>query len=387
MSLLWQSTMRFFSNDAINRIYFHSGLQGFAANCGGAFIYVYLLQAGISLPLVFVIIAAVVLSRLALRVFVVPVVKRIGLKQALFMGTMIDASSYLVLGQVKGLSTWLLAYVAVASLGTTFYWTCYHAVVARLGDDEHRGSQVSAREAVFAVTAIIGPLVGGAAFTLFGPFAAFALAAASYALAALPLLGLPQMDIPAEMEMTRDTKIFAFSLPFSDGLVAAAVNFGWKLVLFQALGSSFEAFGGALSVAGLVGAAMGLMFGRLIDLGHGARAIQMGLAAMGLSVLAEGLGFGASWSALAATMLAAISVPIYMSSTLSAYYNVGKASGCSLRFNAVGENGFDSGAGFGCLFAALITWAGLGTIWLPIVGLAGCVGCYVVLGKPLARVS
>jgi len=379
--------MKFFSNSAINRIYFHSGLQGFATNCGGAFIYVYLLKAGIALPLVFVIIAAVVLSRLALRRFVVPVAKRIGIKQAFMLGTFIDASSYLVLGQVQGLSNWLFAYVVVASLGTTFYWTCFHAVVARLGDDEHRGSQVSVREAVFAVTAIIGPLVGGAALTVFGPFAAFAIAATSYALAIVPILGLPDMAIPAQSIIASATKRFAFSLNFGDGLVAAAMNFGWKLVLFQALGASFEAFGGALAIAGLVGAAMGMVFGRLIDMGHRKRAIEVGIGFVVIAVIAEGVGYGAPWSALMATMLAAISVPVYMSAIMSPYYNIGKASDCTLRFVSVGENGFDSGAGLGCLFAALIIWLGWGTIWLPVVGLLGCAGCYMVLSKFLPRAA
>jgi MFS family permease len=373
--------MRFFSNSAINRVYVHSGLQGFATNCGGAFIYVYLLKAGIALPIVFAVIAAVMLARVPMRLLVLPVVRRIGLKQMLLLGTLIDASSYLVLGQVKGPSLWLMAYVAVASLGTAFYWTCFHTVMAKLGDDEHRASQVSTREAVFALTAIIGPLVGGAALTILGPFAAFAIAAASYALGVLPLLALPEIAIDAKTPLARPDKYFGFSLNFGDGLVAAAMNFGWKLTLFQALGSTFEAFGGALAVAGLVGAAMGMMFGRLIDIGKYQHARQIGIGVEAAAVLVSGFGYSAAWSALGATMLAALSGPIYMSSIMSRYYNAGKASGSTLRFNISGENGFDFGAGLGCLFAAVIIFIGGGTIWLPLVGLAGCAACYVALQR------
>jgi hypothetical protein len=99
------------------------------------------------------------------------------------------------------------------------------------------------------------------------------------------------------------------------------------------------------------------------------------------AVLASGLGYGAAWSALGATMLAALSGPIYMSSIMSRYYNVGKASGSTLRFNISGENGFDFGAGLGCLFAAVIVFVGGGTIWLPLVGLAGCAACYLALQR------
>jgi MFS transporter, DHA1 family, inner membrane transport protein len=58
---------------------------------------------------------------------------------------------------------------------------------------------------------------------------------------------------------------------------------------------------------------------------------------------------------------------------------VGKASGCTFRFNVVAENGFDSGAGFGCLLAAGLVWAGFSFFWVIIIGLLGCAGIFTVL--------
>ncbi|MFO1033712.1 MAG: MFS transporter [Hyphomicrobiales bacterium] len=259
--------MTFFSNSAINRLYVHSGLQSFAFNGGTVFSYVYLLKAGLPLQLVFLTISVVILLRLVLRRGLIPIVHHIGLRNGLILGTLLDASSFLLLGQVHGLGGWLASYMLLASCGTAFYWTCYHASVTQLGDTEHRGAQVSVREAIFAVTGIIGPLAGGFMLTVFGPVAAFLATTVIYGAAALPLHRHAAAAVEPEAQLDPQARNFAFGMAFSDGLVASAVNFGWRIVLFITLGESFDRFGGALAIAGLAGAAMSLLNGRMMDLG------------------------------------------------------------------------------------------------------------------------
>jgi MFS transporter, DHA1 family, inner membrane transport protein len=376
--------MKFFANSAINRIYMHSALQCFATNAGATFIYVYLLKAGIALPVVFLIIALVVLSRPLLRFAVLPIVLHYGLRKVLLFGTILDASSYLILGHVHGLDQWLIFYIAASAQGTTFYWTCYHSMVARLGDEEHRGAQVSAREAIYALTGIVGPLFGGLMLAFVGPDAAFMSAGLIYALAVLPILGGQDLAVERDLEIKPAMKWFAFGFAFSDGLVAASVNFMWRIVLFKSLSESFQAFGGALALAGVAGALMGLVMGRMIDLGHHKRSYQIGLTAMALVILVEAYGFVTPWGALLATMLSAMAGPLYMSSIMVPFYNAGKASGCTLRFNIAGENGFDSGAGLGCLVAALLTWFSIGFFWPLLIGLFGCAALYFLLQTKVA---
>ena len=371
--------MRFFNNSSINRIYLHTGLQSFAFNAGGAFIFVYLLKAGLAVPLVFMTIATVVLARLIIRRGVVPVVKRIGLRNGLILGSVLDAASFLVLANVHGLGPWLVGYVALSSIGTSFYWTCYHASVARLGDEEHRGAQVSAREAIFALTGIFGPLFGGFVLTSFGPVYAFVAAAIFSAMAAIPLMGVPVMAILPEAQISREAKIFAATLTFSDGLVAVAVNFAWRVILFKTLGENFNAYGSALAMASLVGAIMGLGVGRLFDLGHHKRSLQIGLVAMVGAIVAEAFGYATPFTAIIANMVGAVAGPLYMSAIMAPLYNVGKSSGCAFRFNVAGENGFDTGAGLGCFIAALMAWAGFSFFWPLLLGLVGCLGVYIIL--------
>ncbi len=371
--------MRFFDNNSINRLYLHSGLQSFAFNGGAVFSYVYLLKAGIAAHLVFLTIAVVILLRLVLRLALLPIVHRIGLRNGLILGTLIDASSFLLLGQVHGPDAWLITYMLLSSCGTAFYWTCYHASVTRLGDAEHRGAQVSAREAIFAITGIVAPLFGGFMLTVFGPVHAFASTAIIYALAAVPMLGAPRMEIAPEAKLAPEARNFAWSLAFSDGLVAASVNFSWRIVLFQTLGESFKDYGSALAVAGLAGAVVGLIGGRLIDIGHHKRSVQIGLTIMVCTILAETFGYATPWSAVAANMLGAVAGPIYMAAIMAPLYNVGQSSACAFRFNVVAENGFDCGAGFGALAAAVLVWAGLGYSWVLMMGLFGCLGVHLVL--------
>jgi MFS transporter, DHA1 family, inner membrane transport protein len=373
------SPMNFFQNSSINRIYVQTALQGMAYFAGTAFVFVYFLKAGMSLPVVFLAIGAMVLMRILFRLTLIPLVKKTGLRNGLIIGACVEALGFLFLANLNGVNAWMIIYLLITSLGTAYYYTCYHAVVARLGDDEHRGAQVSAREAIFAIAGIVGPLLGGFVLTLFGPFYAFLAAASFNVLAIVPLLHLPNMQIESDADIPRDSKLFGFGLACADGVVAMAVSIAWRLVLFITLGENFNAFGGAIAAASLVGAGMGLGVGRLIDLGHHRSSIKIGLGLMAGTVLLEAFGYPTVWGAVGANMIGAVAGPLYMSAIMAPFYVAGKASGCTFRFNVWGENGFDCGSGFGCLAAAAMAWGGFSSFWILITGLFGVAAAYAIL--------
>jgi len=62
-------------------------------------------------------------------------------------------------------------------------------------------------------------------------------------------------------------------LTVADGWFIAWFFLVWQIVLFLALGQAFAAYGGAMALAALVGAALGLLLGRHVDMGHGRRAV------------------------------------------------------------------------------------------------------------------
>ena len=80
----------------------------------------------------------------------------------------------------------------VTAFGSVFYWTCYHAFFATLGDFELRGIQLGTRQALGSIAGVLGPALGGIMLASFGPWAAFGTSALLEALATLPLIKLPE---------------------------------------------------------------------------------------------------------------------------------------------------------------------------------------------------
>jgi MFS transporter, DHA1 family, inner membrane transport protein len=363
--------MKFFSNSAINLSYIHSGLQTFAENVGGIFVFVFLLKSGISAPTIFATLGAIFLLRIIFRRTVVPVVKRIGLRNGLIVGTTMVALSYLLVAQVDGVGPILFVFIVFDALSTTFYWTCHHAFLAKLGDNEYRGSQVSVREAINAVMGIVAPLFGSFLLIYGGKGSAFLVAALVEVLAIVPLLGTLNPKIANHAVIDPATIKYARRLFGSDGVTTAFFFFTWIMALFQTLGENFGSFGGTIALASLVGAVMSLVMGRVIDLGHHKRSVQFAYGAIAISIIFKAFAFTTPWAAIAATAFAAVAAPIYMPVLMTRVYNMAKSSACPLRFQVAAEGAWDMGTGFGCLVTAGFLWLGLGYFWPLLMGLVG----------------
>src|SRR5206468_3381426 len=199
--------MSYFGNDAINRVNLHYGIQQLAQGAGGVFVFVFLLRAGVSVPLTLCTLAAMVGGRFLLRPLVLPLAQRLGIRTTVIAGTVLEAAMFPLLPLVKGPDRALLAVIAVGAVGSVIYWTSYHAYFAALGDTEHRGGQVGAREAISAVVGVIAPLLGGWALVTAGPTAAFAGSAVVQALAVLPLLSAPQVPVQREPPARRSRSL------------------------------------------------------------------------------------------------------------------------------------------------------------------------------------
>jgi DHA1 family inner membrane transport protein len=165
--------MAFFRNSAVNLLNLHYGLHCITLYGGGAFFLVYLLKAGLSVPGVLVSLALILVGRFAVRPLVIPLAARWGLRAMLIAGTLLSALQYPVVAEVHGIGIALLALIIVAAVGDMLYWTAYHAYFAALGDNEFRGHQIGAREAIAAVVGIISPVFAGWMLVAFGPRAAF----------------------------------------------------------------------------------------------------------------------------------------------------------------------------------------------------------------------
>jgi hypothetical protein len=351
--------MAFFRNGAINRVNLHSGVQALALAAGSIFFLVYMVRAGVSIPAALVAQAAIVAVRFVLRPLLLPLAKAWGLKPLLIAGTLGLAVQYPVLAEVDGVGGMLVLLVIVTSLAELVYYVSYNATFAALGDAEHRGHQIGAREAIMTIAAIVAPLAGTWALVTLGPRWMFAGVALVQALAVLPLVGTPNVAVRMEAPGAYRAARVGAILIAADGWFDACFILVWQIALFISLGESFAAYGGAMALAGLTGAVCGLLLGRHIDAGFGRRAVIIAYGLGAAIVLMRAGSLGSPWLAVAANAIGGLFWPL-LSPTLGVVtYNLAKASPCPFRFNLAMEGGWDVGCFAACLISAALIAAGV----------------------------
>jgi hypothetical protein len=344
--------MAFLRNRAVNWINLHSGIQALAHGMGGVFTVVFLLRAGVSVPLSILAMALIFAVRFAIRPLVLPAAKRWGLRPLLIGGSLLVALQYPVLAEVRGADGSLVVFCLVSAVGFALYWTCYHAHFALLGDSEHRGHQISAGVALSALVGIVAPLLGAWSLESVGPRAAFGMVGLVQAASALPLLAIPQMRVPREAPMALRASLPGVGLFMADGWLDVSYYTIWQIALFLSLGHSLSAYGGAMALAALVGAVSGMLLGRHVDAGHGRRGVLIAYSALALVLLARVASVGTPWLAVAANTAGAIVGCLLVPVQMVPVYNLAKLSPCALRFHIAAEGGWDIGCVAGSLVAA-----------------------------------
>jgi hypothetical protein len=377
--------LSFFGNDAINRVNLHATIQALAQGGGGVFVFVFLLKAGVSAPLVFCALAGITITRFALRPLVLVVARRLGLRACLILGTVMEAALFPLLPLVHGPGPVLILVILVGAFGGVFYWTSLHAYFAALGDAKARGRQVGVRAAAAALANIAAPWAGGWALGALGPQAMFALAAGVQVLAVAPLSGAPDPPVARFAPVGGPDLRFAVRLQASDGAFQAGFYYVWQIALFITLGERFAGYGGAMALAGLVGAAASLMVGRLVDLGHARTSVVLAYGACALVAGLKAASLCSPALAVAANALAGVAALLLEPVMMSPIYNLAKASACPLRFHMATEGGWDLGSTAGCLAAAALTALGAplsASVLLALVGASA--GFCLLLRRPAA---
>lgn len=347
-----------FRNGALNRINLHYAIQTLAQGAGGLFILVFLLKAGVSVPVALAFEAAIVALRFAIRPWILPLVLGIGLRRTLILGTLAMGLQYALLPLVQGLDAAMAAVCVSAAIGNVLYWTTYHAYFARLGASAERGGQIGLREAIVAIVGIVAPLLGGGALVMLGSWPAFIMVTLIQLSAALPLLGGPEVPVVRTTAWRMKQARQAIILVAGDGWMAAGYHFAWQAALFTTLGQSFSAYGGAMALAALVGAVLGLLLGRSIDQGFGRRSVIFAYGIMAGVILLRSLSLDLPWLAVFANAAGALAVALVSPTLMTPVYNMSTATPCSVRFHIATEGGWDTGQFFGCLLAAGLVWLG-----------------------------
>jgi len=373
--------MAYFRNNTVNLLNLHYAVHSLALTGGGAFFAVFLLKAGVPAPAVLAAVALILLGRFVIRPSVLVLARRVGLKPLVIAGTIVSAAQYLLLAEVHSISIALLLLCIVSAVADTYYWTSYHAYFATLGDAEHRGHQIGAREAIAAIVGIIGPLATGWALTVLGPRAAFGGNALVLLLSALPILWTPNVKIAWSAPGVFRTALPGVLLFAADGWMVAGYWFVWSIALFLALGESFSAFGGAMALSAVVGAISGLVLGRLIDAGHGARVVAVALAAVVATIALRAASYGNAPLAVIANACGALVNCLYVPALGTAVYNQAKRSPCALRFHIAAEGGWDLGGASAGLISAGLLWLGASLGACILLALIGALAAFVLLRR------
>lgn len=355
--------MAFLRNDAINRVNLHTTIQAFAQGAGGLFFLVVLLESGVSVTAALLALAAVHAGRFVLRPLLLPLARRFGLRPLLVFGALVLALPYLLLAEVDGVGAAFYVFIALLAFGDIFYWVSYNAYFSALGDAEHRGHQVGIRESMVSVVNIVAPLVGAWGLVAAGPHWLFAGVALVQVLSVLPLLGAPNVAVRAEAPGVLRAARLGVLLNAADAWFDSGFIFVWQIALFISLDRNIAAYGGAMALAGLVGAGGSLLLGRHVDLGHGRRSVVIAYA-IGMAVVAlRAASFGSPWLAVGANALGALVLPLIIPVASSPVHNLAKASACTFRFHLAAEGGWDIGCVTGCLIAAAIAASGASLAW------------------------
>jgi MFS transporter, DHA1 family, inner membrane transport protein len=363
--------MAFFRNRAVNLLNLHYALHTMALAGGGAFFLVYLVKAGVSPAGALVSVALVLVGRFLVRPFLVALAVRFGLRALLVFGTALTALQYPLLAEVDGIGIMLVLLVAVSAISDTIYWTCYHAYFAAIGDDEHRGQQLGAREAIAALISVASPFVTGWLLAGVGPRMAFGVSGVVAVLAALPLYYAPDVPVkPTVPSVVRGARrsmvMFA-----ADGWMTAVYVMVWQLALFKSLDESFLAYGGALAVAAMAAAFAGPLLGRLIDDGQGRKAVTYMGAVFVSVILARALATDNAALAVAANAAGAVVAALYLPTLMTAVYTDAKGSACPLRFHVATEGAWDVGGALGLIVSASLVHFGVPFWACVLLALAG----------------
>ncbi len=313
--------MAYFHNRAVNLFNLHFAIHSVAFLGGGAFYAVYLIQSGLSVPATLLALGAVQAIRFCIRPAVIVFAARFGLRQTLITGTLLTACQYPILAEVGGLGVALYALIGVTAVSDVLYWTSYHTTFARLGDDDHRGSQISVQQAAMAIVGIFSPLLSGWLLVTFGPRVAFDMSGLIVALSTIPMLWTPNLPVARHIPGAyRDAWQVTLALQGADGFMAAGIVFVWQIALFLSLGSSYLNYGGALAIAAVVGAAGSLVLGRFVDSGHGVRMVWLSIGVFSAAILLRALAVGNPVMAVAANALSPLAAALYTPVNMTPVY-------------------------------------------------------------------
>ena len=337
----------------------HFGLHMLGWSFSFSFFLVFLLSQGFT-PIEAILTFPLMLAlRMLFRPIILYAAPRFGLNKTILAGLFFCMCQYTFMARVKGVDVYFVGFCLTQALADIFYWTSFHSIFAIVGDNAHRGKQVGVREALSTSACILSPIIGGWLLDHVGPHITYGIAAACELVAIIPLLGLPTILVPKKSP----TKILkdgwsAVTLFGTDGWIYTGFSLTWAIVLFGGAGQGFTAYGGALTLAGLVSVLGGVTLGRFLDKGHGRRAVIMSAVLLALAILLRATAQPTLVSVYAVAMASALVTASYNPTLMTALYTVMNKAQSPFHLVFLMEYGWDIGGISGGLTCAALLYFG-----------------------------
>lgn len=353
--------MGFLKNKNINLLNLHTGLVSFGDSIIYIFGAIYFLKQGLSLPTVLLIWAAIHVLRILIRPLALKFIQAIGLKKGVVIGTLLYPVLFIIITQVEGLGLWMLAFIIYFAIVDNLYWLPYHVYYATLGNAEHRGKQLGARESFVTLLAAAAPILGGFLTDRFGFWAIYTAAMVVMIFAVFPLFFTPNIPEDSKLKYKQAFKSIdksGFWVYAGWGVLYTAHEFLWIIVLFTLVGE-FTTFGWLIGLELLLMIVFSLLLGHLTDKGKGWTNILIAGVLLTVVIIARSFFISDILTIIIFEVIMALALCFFNIPVETGFYNLAQKSNNRLWFQAFSEMGWDVGGLLALLPAAALIYSGV----------------------------
>src|SRR3989338_106467 len=145
----------------LRELYVAIGIQNLATAAVMIFEPIYLLERGYQLSEVITFYLGIYLIYFAIMPLGANVALRFGYNKSIILSSFFLIGYYLSLLALSRIPIFVLIAIPSLAIQKALYWPGYHAEFSRYGDSHEEGREVSSREVIDMVGAVIGPFFGG----------------------------------------------------------------------------------------------------------------------------------------------------------------------------------------------------------------------------------
>jgi hypothetical protein len=372
MALLRDKTITLFN--------LHSALWSFGNKTITIFGPIYMLQLGVSLPVVALIWGLSYVGRFLLRPLSLVLVQKIGLKKSLIIGTVVYAGILPAIYQVQGIGWWMWFLVLYLAVSDILYFLPYHALYAGIGDHADRGKQLAARGILQLLFATAAPIVGSILAATFGFKATYIGGVLALIAAAVPLCFIPDFTSNLTMGLRqayRSIDFRGFWIMLGDGFKVQVEGFVWVVTIFF-LANNLINFGWLVALETFLVTILLVVLGRLIDGGKGKKIFLLGSVGLCIMFLVRAFFVINVTGIIVAQVALAIVLVFYELPFDAVLYNMAKRTKSTLWFHFFGEAGSDVSNGVVFFLTALLVYRGIKVQYILPLGVLS-----IIIIKPI----